>query len=266
MSARCSRLDILLWTTVNPVFFVLGKVDVDTSACLPLNIQQRTVHQLEKLFKLNSITFFPAEYSIMVLSKGITGGENCRWHIAGHLSLQKRVCLIWLQSPMKCVINQSQSPVFLGKAKERDELALCSHPRVLWLPRLTASLHLSEQGNAYSSPVLEMVDMMGRCGPTTQICVRGPGRHPFLCLGERSLLSGAVTCAAAAESSPVHRAPTIPVCTNPQQGCREDGTRLGKGLEALPKTSCWELCAKMKSQRCCLNLKLRLQDLLIKGV
>lgn len=167
---------------------------------------------------------------------------------------------------MKCVINQSQSPALLGKAVDRDELALSSHPRLLWLPRLSASLHLCEQGNAYSSPVLEMVGMMGRCSPTTPICVRGPGRHPFLCLGERSLLSGAVTCAAAAESSPVHRAPTIPVHTNPRQGSREDGTRQGKGLEALPNTSCWELCAKMRSQRCCLNLKLRLQGLLIKGV
>lgn len=38
-------------------FSILGKVDLDSSALQLLNIQQRAVLQLEKLFKLNSISF-----------------------------------------------------------------------------------------------------------------------------------------------------------------------------------------------------------------
>lgn len=106
--------------------------------------------------------------SIASLPKEITGGKNCRWHIADHLSPQKRVCLIWLQSSVKWVINQNQSAALLGKSVERDELAISPHPLVLRLPRLSVpACTCVKEGVLAVSPVLEMVGMMGRCGPTS---------------------------------------------------------------------------------------------------
>lgn len=86
-------MGIFLWATVKAAFSILGKVDLDSSALQPVDIQQQAVHQLEKLFKLNSITFFHVKYSIVALLKGITGDENCRWLAAGHLGPQKGICL-----------------------------------------------------------------------------------------------------------------------------------------------------------------------------
>lgn len=172
-------------------------------------------------------------------------------------------------APMRWVINQRQSPALLGKSVKTDELAISPQPRVLWLPRLSVPARTSAKEGALAvSPVLEMVGMMGRCGPTRGLqSVRGDQADTPSCVLVRSLLSEAATCAATAESTVnTHCAPTIPIHTNPPWGGRQDGTRLCKGLKALPDPSCWELCAKMKSQRCYLNHRLRLKGLMIKGV
>lgn len=69
---------------------------------------------------------------------------------------------------MTWVINQGQSPALLGKSVGRDELATSPLPRVLWLPRLSVpACPSAKEGVLAASPVLEMVGMMGRCGPTS---------------------------------------------------------------------------------------------------
>lgn len=57
------------WRTGKAAFSSLDKVDLDLSGLHPVNIEQRGVHQLEKLFKLNRVICLPVQYNIMVVSK-----------------------------------------------------------------------------------------------------------------------------------------------------------------------------------------------------
>lgn len=219
---------------------------IRTHVVPPLNKQHKAVHQPEQLFKLNIITCFHVEYSIVVLSNGITGDENFRWHAAGHLGPQKEICLMWLQSFMKWVISQLVT-YHPQQANGGRWVAISSHPPMLWLPRLSITACIA------ASPTLEIMWMMGRCGPVSGLrpvlaaetnapsCVSVGEESVFRCRGLQQRAHGRPRAAPFAVLPPFMSAPTLREVAG---GDRTDN--VGEGLAALLNPRGWGLCAKRK--------------------
>lgn len=150
----------------------------------------------------------------MALLKGITGDENCRWHAAGRLGPQKGICLMWLQSSMKWVINQSCPPWW---ASGERWVATSLYPRMLWLPRLSPLAPLPRRRCSQFLHLQKWCEWWAGVVPPAGSDPRSRPRETHLsCTSEREepVFRRSGLCSSSREVA-VCRTPTIYVCTDP---------------------------------------------------